>query len=160
MHRILQPLYELLQLLDATLERAKLILLRSDGPLSRLLSCGGRLAELADPRQEPVTLAHTHRLPGRLVCTGRGGYRRRSSSVISRITSDPFWTCSRINSSFAARFSSARWRVLFIGPPAYRYVDNEPGGNSTRPQHQQLALIASTHRVHRRSSLSFRGRRC
>jgi hypothetical protein len=38
---------------------------------------------------------------GRLFGAGSGGYRRRSSSVIWRITSDPFVTCSRTKSSFA-----------------------------------------------------------
>ena len=54
---------------------------------------------------------------GRFVGTGRGGYRRRSASVICRITSEPLWTCSRTSSSFAARFSSAFSRVVFTRSP-------------------------------------------
>jgi hypothetical protein len=48
---------------------------------------------------------------------GRGGYRRRSSAVIGRITSTPLSTCSRTSSSLAWRFSSARSRAVFTESP-------------------------------------------
>ena len=55
--------------------------------------------------------------PDRSDATGRGGYRRRSSSVIERITSDPFWTCSRTTCSLAWRCCSAFSRPVFTRSP-------------------------------------------
>ena len=47
----------------------------------------------------------------------RGGYCRRSSSVIWRITSEPLSTCSRTSASFSARFASARSRAVLTRSP-------------------------------------------
>lgn len=67
MHGVLQPLHQLLQLLDASLERTKLILLGSDGgSLSGILRGRDRTPNLADPRNQTLSFAHGHRLPGRL----------------------------------------------------------------------------------------------
>jgi hypothetical protein len=60
MHRILQPLHELLELCDSRLERPKATLPRIDaGSLFRLISRSGPAANLADPRDQSIKLAHS-----------------------------------------------------------------------------------------------------
>ena len=74
-------------------------------------------AGLPDPCDQPLAPWRARRPRDRSGATGRGGYRRRSSSVIERITSDPFWTCSRTTCSLAWRCCSARSRPVFTRPP-------------------------------------------
>ncbi len=59
MHRVLEPLHELLEMRDSRLERPNLILSRIDAPrLSRLRSfCPA--ANLADPRDQSLGRSHT-----------------------------------------------------------------------------------------------------
>ena len=67
MHRVLQSLHELLELCDSRLERPKAILPTIDAPrffrlvAPRLFRLVGRVspaANLADPRDQPLKLAH------------------------------------------------------------------------------------------------------
>jgi hypothetical protein len=76
-----------------------------------LLSRRSKTAHLADPGDQSLAVAQRDRRPSGF--GGRDGYRRRSASVIGRITSEPLSTCWRTISSFSARFSSARSRVVF-----------------------------------------------
>jgi len=60
MHRVLQPLHELLELCDSRLERPKAILPKIDSRrLGRLISRFGTAANLADPRDQSLKLAHS-----------------------------------------------------------------------------------------------------
>ena len=74
MHGILQPLHELLQVRDPSLERTQLILPNTarGGPRG-LIRLSGSATNLPDPRDETLTLAHTPRRPGRLGSAERGG---------------------------------------------------------------------------------------
>jgi len=59
MHRVLQPLHELLEMRDSRLERPNLILSRIDARrLPRLLSFSSA-ANLADPRDQSLGRSHT-----------------------------------------------------------------------------------------------------
>jgi hypothetical protein len=60
MHRVLQPLHELLELSDSRLKRPKAILSMTDaGRLLRLINRVGTAPNSADPRDESIKLAHT-----------------------------------------------------------------------------------------------------
>jgi hypothetical protein len=113
-HRVLETLDELLQVSDTVLEKAKYaIVRRRRGWWHSRRRAFIRPTDLPDPRDQALPSAGTHRLSTRLDRGARGGYRRRSASVILRITSDPLSTCARTIASFSARFSSARSRAVF-----------------------------------------------
>ena len=60
MHRVLKPLDELLELGDSRLEHSKPIVLEvGAGRPFRLMSRFGTAANLADPRDQPLKLAHS-----------------------------------------------------------------------------------------------------
>src|SRR5438270_401203 len=112
MHRVLETLHQLLQMSDALLETTKRTVVWAGRRWSRATKRVS-LPDLPDPGDQSLTLGRTHLLSARLVRGARGGYRRRSASVILRITSEPLSTCSRTTASFSARFSSARSRAVF-----------------------------------------------
>ena len=91
----------------------------------RCVSAGRRAAYLADSCNQSLALTHDHRLPDRFGGALRGGYRRRSSAVMRRITSTPLCTCSWMRSSLAWRFSSALSRVVFTGTSHFPTGDTE-----------------------------------
>src|SRR5437588_4023386 len=103
-HRVLKSFDQLLQVSDPRLEPSEHGIIEIGRGRRRWLLCGGRCTpDLPDPSDQALALSHAHRLPSRLAGTGRGGYRRRSSAVILRITSAPLSTCSRTRSSFSWR---------------------------------------------------------
>ena len=125
-HGILQPLDQPLQVSDSRLEPGDAIILFIDCRASvRCVSAGRRAAYLADSCNQSLALTHDHRLPDRFGGALRGGYRRRSSAVMRRITSTPLCTCSWMRSSLAWRFSSALSRVVFTGTSHFPTGDTE-----------------------------------
>jgi len=73
-HRVLQPLHELLEVRDASLKRTEVIPLGTDGRWRGwFVSSLGRAAKLADPGDQSLTLAHTSPPTGslRLRCDRR-----------------------------------------------------------------------------------------
>jgi hypothetical protein len=70
---VLQPLHEPLKVRDTRFEQRHTIIACSDGrALVRSIRAGTRAADLADSREQSVTLSHDHRLPDRLGGTLRG----------------------------------------------------------------------------------------
>jgi hypothetical protein len=59
-HRVLQPLHELLEMRDASLKRTELIPLGADSRwCCSFVGSLGRAANLADPRDQSLTLGHS-----------------------------------------------------------------------------------------------------
>src|ERR1019366_1299139 len=125
-HGILQSLHQPLQVSNPGFSRVAGAGVRIVHLGSRFGGgCRGYATNVSDARDEPLPLAHAHDLPYRLGRAGRGGYRRRSASVILRITSEPLSTCSRTSSSLAWRFSCSRSHSVFTSSPSRR----RRGGN-------------------------------
>jgi hypothetical protein len=89
MHGVLESLNQSFEVSDAFLERIERIWRWIARAAARSISGRSQSADLADPRDQPLPLAHRHRFPRRRRCAGRAGYRRRSLSVIMRVTSEP-----------------------------------------------------------------------
>lgn len=92
--RVLKALQQLLQVRDPRFKGTDAIPCgTSAAGRCWFAGCPFGAANLADPRDQPLTLAQAHQRTRRLGRAGRGGKRRRSSSVIWRITNEPLCTC-------------------------------------------------------------------
>jgi len=110
-HRVLQPVELLLEVGHTSFERLEAVRRRLARICARLIADRGETADLADPCDQSLAIAHRHRPRGRFGGAERTGKRSRSSAVIWRITSEPLSTCWRTSSCLARRCSSARRRV-------------------------------------------------
>ena len=89
MHGVLEPLNQPFEVSDAFFERLEPIWLWIARAAARSIPGRGQSADLADPGDQSLPLAHHHRFPQRRRYAGRGGHRRRLSSVTLRITNEP-----------------------------------------------------------------------